>query len=222
LPPLPSPPPSPEPAAAPVQEATPPQAPPQNPPPAAPPPPAPQPAPAGPQAPSPELQRTWYGWQILLVDAGSFFLVLEGSGLSGQAASRGEGQALAGLALLGYLGGGPTVHWAHGHVAKGFGSLGLRAGLPVAGGLLGLGVAVSSPNTSGNGFAALADIGLGVLLGLIAAPIVDVAWLAFDEAPQGESANVRPTPALRLMPTATLPRDASGRFAPTLGLAGVF
>ncbi|MGH7435363.1 MAG: hypothetical protein ACRENE_06790 [Polyangiaceae bacterium] len=225
LPPLPALPPPPPPAveAAPTQPPPPSEAPPDTTPQAAPPaPPAPRASPpASPRPPPEEPQRTWYGWQTLLVDGASFLILFAGTGLAGQTETRGEGQALAGLFLVGYLGGGPTVHWAHGHVGRGFGSLGLRVGLPMGGALLGLLAAASSP-ASNNGLTGIADIGLGFVLGIIAAPIVDAAWLAFDDEPQGEPQNARALPALRLTPIAGVPRDASGRVAPTLGVGGVF
>ncbi len=99
--------------------------------------------------------------------------------------------------------------------------MGLRAGLPIVGALLGIGAAASSAS-SGNGLAALDDIGLGLLLGIIATPIVDATLLSFDDPPPPESPEAPSTSALRFTPVATLPRDASGRFAPTLGLAGAF
>jgi hypothetical protein len=127
---------------------------------------------------------------------------------------------MATTALLGYLAGGPTIHWAHGHVAKGFGSLGLRVGLPTAGFLLGFGLALTTPNDLGS---ALVDIGLGTVIGIIAAPIVDATWLAFDDAPPRQQHDARSSkPGLRLVPTATLPRDAAGRVTPAFGLAGAF
>jgi hypothetical protein len=141
--------------------------------------------------------------------------------MSSQVQSRGEGQALAGLAAFGYLGGAPIVHWAHGHLVRGFASMGLRVGLPVVGALVGVSAAASSSG-SGNSLAALDDIGLGILLGIVATPIIDATLLSFDDPPPKESQDGQSTSALRLTPVATLPRDASGRFAPTLGLGGTF
>jgi hypothetical protein len=168
-----------------------------------------------------EPQRIWYGWQTALADTGWVVLFLSANSISSQTQSRGEGQALVGLAAIDYLGGAPAIHWAHGHVGRGFASMGLRLGSPMLGAMLGIAAAATSAR-SGNGQAALDDIGLGVLLGIVATPIVDLAFLAFDDPPSPDSPDAPSTSALRFTPVATLPRDASGRFAPTLGLGGAF
>ena len=140
-------------------------------------------------------------------------------GLAGAGSST---PAIADLGLIGYVAGGPTVHFAHGHAAKGFGSAALRLALPFAGGLFGL--ALSGGNCgSGNGCdAVLTDVAIGFLLGFGAAPAIDVAVLAYDEEPRKAPAARLSTPALQLAPTATLPRDAAGRMTPTLGVSGAF
>jgi hypothetical protein len=61
-----------------------------------------------------------------------------------------------------------------------------------------------------------------VVLGILAAPIVDAAFLAYDDEPQGDPPGAPATATLRLTPIAAVPRDASGRAAPTLGFAGTF
>jgi hypothetical protein len=157
--------------------------------------------------------RTWYGWQIILIDGASLVVLLAG-----------QGQSLpSGLAGIGYVAGGPTVHFAHGHVGKGFGSAGLRLGLPFAGALLGLAIGAGQSCNGCELTPALEDFAIGLLLGLVAAPVIDVAWLAYDEEPPHKAKDaLLSAPSLRIQPAASLPRDAAGRFAPTLGLTGSF
>lgn len=105
--------------------------------------------------------RRWYGWQSLIADGVAYGL---GIGLLVDGTNRppGTGFSFGGslplyvtfntLVLLGT----PIVHWAHGNIETGFGSLGLRlvpigimfygavaddGGIIVAGGLVGLGIA---------------------------------------------------------------------------------
>jgi hypothetical protein len=142
----------------------------------------------------------------------------------GLAGAGSHSPAIGDLGLVGYVAGGPIVHFAHGHVAKGFGSAALRLGLPFVGGLFGLGLAAASCSNNGSGCFdnTIVDVGVGIILGFIAAPIIDAAALAFDEAPRKAHEARLSTPVLRLTPTATLPRDATGRTTPTLGVSGTF
>lgn len=150
--------------------------------------PTPSGAPAGPAPPAtaappyvPErarTQRKWYGWQTLIVDGA----VVVSSIALGAAST--NGSAGSSLFLGGYVLGGPIVHWANGEVGRGFGSLGLRLGAPVVGGMVGglLG-AVTVGSRDGNddidsiyGFLAGAVLGVGA--GAITAVAVDSAVLA--------------------------------------------
>lgn len=69
-------------------------------------------------------EREWYGWQILLADVVSWSLIASNSSGAG------------GVGLLGYLLGGPVIHFAHGEAADGVADLGARVFLPLAGGAL--------------------------------------------------------------------------------------
>lgn len=115
-------------------------------------------------------QRNWYGWQVLLVDLGS--LVLNVAALSSE--STGLWYASAGLQLLGP----PIVHWAHGRVGAGFGSMGLRLGLPLLGGL-------AAAGSAGDGDLSPFIIGAGV--GGLVAAVLDIALLSTET--RGVSAN---------------------------------
>jgi len=86
-------------------------------------------APAKPEQP----QTTWYGWQTLLADGAAAGLV----GLAILSPDGNGANVLGTASFVTYLVGGPIIHWAHGHGAKGWGSLGLRVGLPLAGTLAG-------------------------------------------------------------------------------------
>jgi hypothetical protein len=123
----------------------------------------------------PESQRRWYGWQILITDVTGSLL----SSTGGFVGSTG-GSALAILGATVTFFGGPIVHWAHGHVGRGFASMfGLRLGLPLGGALLGFtfGCAASACQTTPTVLAASIGAGLGALTGII----VDIAVLAYDE-----------------------------------------
>ena len=63
-------------------------------------------------------ERYWYGWQSLLVDGASLALFIPG------ALTKQDPVWLS--ALLVFSLGGPIVHWAHGNIGRGFGSLGIR------------------------------------------------------------------------------------------------
>ena len=115
----------------------------------------------------------WYGWQIALADLGVL----------------GLGAATGGAATFGWLASGAIVHFAHGQTGKGLGSIGLRAGLPLAGILIGAG---ASSGCSGD-FCQLGGAVVGGLAGVVTAEIIDLA-IARDEV-------VESTSQARLVPT---------------------
>lgn len=131
-------------------------------------------------AASAPTESYWYGWQTLTVDGASLTTALLGSGT--------QTAALGYLSLGGLLLGSPIVHFAHGRVGAGFGSLALRGGLPILGGIIGYAAAGScreNPNTHGflgdcflHGFG---EMLLGGLLGLAGAIAIDAAVLARGE-----------------------------------------
>jgi len=137
---------------------------------------------------APKPQSYWYGWQILIIDGLSTTLLLS---------SGGEGSA-ATLGAIGYLGGGPLVHGAHGHVGKALGSAGLRFGLPVAGILLGLKADWETAQTL-------------AVVGVLAAVTIDTAVLA-------KKPMTKPTlPRSTVTPSASVTREGF-----SLGLTGSF
>jgi hypothetical protein len=109
--------------------------------------------------------------------------------------------------------GGPIVHWAHGHVGRGFASMfGLRLGLPVAGALLGLGIGYGARNPS------LGAV-LGASVGALTGWIVDIAVIAYDEPAVNVRASRTPS---RITPYAVYAPFDSQRGAVLVGLQGQF
>ena len=105
--------------------------------------------------------KDWYGYQILGADAAVFAI----------AAGTHEGDL-----YFGWVGTGAAVHAAHGHGGRAVASVVMRAGLPVAGLLLG---ASSAKGCSGD----LCELGpalIGGMLGMGIAEVTDVA-MAWDE-----------------------------------------
>ncbi|HEY8039774.1 MAG TPA: hypothetical protein VIF15_08280 [Polyangiaceae bacterium] len=157
-----------------------------------------QPAPAQPppaaQSPYPKHESTWYGWQILAVDAAGI-----GAGLGALAVTSGEnidpahvpspaGYLATGLYAVGSVG-GPAVHWAHGQIGKGFGDMAMRVLGPPTIGLFGM--LFYCGTRQFNDCAQNGMIG-GVLAGEVLASGIDAALLADDDdrplhpKPQGD------------------------------------
>lgn len=148
----------------------------------------------------PELRESsqparWYGWQTLLVDAGSVGLVLVPS------------QATRWIGGTACFAATPLVHVAHGRPAVGLASLAIRA--------VGFAVAVSGidaaqgPEGAGGGDASGYLVGAGIL---VAAPFVDALVFAREPArPAARAASLRWSPTL-----AVTDRAAIG------GVAGTF
>jgi hypothetical protein len=142
-----------------------------NPPPPAPVAPAPPPivnpytpyAPYGYEARRP--RREWYGWQTLLVDGAALAMVYAAADQHTH-----DAPTLAYVALGTNVLGPPVVHWAHGNVGRGLGSLLIR------GGSWALVFAAIAGNGSDN-----ASVGLFGVLGILAAPAIDAAVLAYED-----------------------------------------
>lgn len=124
----------------------------------------------------PERQRAYYGWQLLGTDIASL--------LVGQAISDSGTGALTGM--TGYALGAPIIHAIHGNYGTAFASLGLRLGLPVAGGFMG-GV-VYSIKYEYEDMDVLAYIAVGLVLGATTATLVDSLLLGWtdERAPEPE------------------------------------
>lgn len=138
-------------------------------------------------------EQYWYGWETLTVDAVSAALLVAGAST--------DLEELGAVGGVGYFLGSPVVHWSHGNVAKGFGSLALRV---AATAVLGFGSVVcfnsrSSDNTLPCGVA---------VLGVVAVPAavaVDAAVFAYDEP-----ASRDPLASTNLVPWLDRERSATG------------
>jgi hypothetical protein len=155
---------------------------------------------------------SWYGWQTLTSDGSALAL-----GALAYGVDKGGGTTITNVfwtaSVATFFVGAPVIHWTHGHVGTGFGSLGLRVGLPLgaflAGALIG-GAACGD----GNGENTIVDCPVAVgavaaVAGLVAAPILDAAVLAREP--------VNP-PAPPPIQAAFVPSDGGGK----LVLAGRF
>jgi hypothetical protein len=177
--------------------------------------PAPAPAPA-PYSTGTHTEKTWYGWQNLVADAASITM-----------GAAGFGAKSGGLEAAGYIGytfGSPTVHWVHGNIGPGFGSMALRLFLP----WLGLGVGVISGLIAGASKSSnsLDDTGSAIYTGGVVGFWVGVAIpVAIDAAALGwekedvPNTPVRPTGKLTVKPILSIQPERSGGFA---GLGGTF
>jgi hypothetical protein len=145
----------------------------------------------------PQRRTVWYGWQTLLLDAPAFPTAL--------VAGATESVHLALLALGWYVLAPPFVHFAHGRVGTGFGSLGVRVGMPIVGAIVGAGVGAAATGggrctwiCEGVGSGALIGFGLG----LLSAVTIDAAVLSHETSK--DSASTGPSPSqiekLRITP----------------------
>lgn len=107
----------------------------------------------------------WYGWQTLIGVIGGDLVSLVG-----------QGSVVTYFGIAGHVLSGPIVHWTHGHVGKGFISLGLNVGAPLVLGAIGL----AAGGTSGDVYGSIAGGFIGFGLGYIAAPIIDIAALSTE------------------------------------------
>ncbi|WP_433930337.1 hypothetical protein AB3662_40660 [Sorangium cellulosum] len=154
----------------------------------------------------PQVKRVWYGWQHLIVFAGSAVIA--------PAAVAFDAPELLILSFSGLVVGGPVVHAAHGHTGKSVASLGLNVGGVIFGGMIG---AVASRGADEGDFIepGVGGFILGGTLGLLATNIVDIVALPYEEKvrkPESHVAN-----RLRLAPQIGFaPRGA------TFGFGGTF
>lgn len=147
-------------------------------------PPPPQPPPPAYAPPPSPGEKVWYGWQTLVVDASTL-------GLAGIAVGT-QSRELGTIGLVGFVIGAPIVHFVHGNVGHGFGSMSYRLFLPLVGmgigALVGLGYKGGIYNGSGdlgdaygtgstvvNGAVTGAFIGMGICV------ILDAAALAWEK-----------------------------------------
>lgn len=142
-----------------------------------------------------EPRTKWYGWQNLVMDGSAVSLIA--------LATASETPALSVAGMLTYVAGSPIVHWAHGNVGTGFGSLAMRvaAFATFAGGSIACASNSLDDSSSDGGGCAVAAI--GILL-VPAAMAVDAAVLAYDDVPP------KPTASSHLLPWVNKQREAVG------------
>jgi hypothetical protein len=129
----------------------------------------------------PEPPQRWYGWQLLVADGSVTGLVLVSAAMT-------DGDLPVGLGLLFFA--SPIVHAVHGNPGRAAASLGLRALLPFAGGLIGM-------ETSNCGLLGGECKGLstGIAVGFATAVLIDAGLLGWevDDAHDPGASRLRPT-----------------------------
>jgi hypothetical protein len=183
--------------------------------------PAPQPTPTqpapppAPYKPSTHTEKTWYGWQNLVVDAAAVTVLAIG------AANWNGGSGLRVAGGLGYVFGSPVVHWIHGNIGPGFGSLGMRVLLPPIGLVVGLVVgAISAAGDSGrsNEDTLATAMAAGFFIGVAIPIALDAAVLGWEKNEVPNTARAPKAPTLTMRPILT-PTAGGGAFG---GLGGSF
>ena len=140
------------------------------------------------QVPSQVDSRRWYGWQGLSVDAGASamwltsiaLLSVDDSTVAGSERRETTAGALMVAGGVAYMAGGPTTHWLHGRRWQALGSVGLRGGIPVLGGLIGLNAATCPPPTGDYGNCGLPELLLGAAAGAVVAMALDASLFAWE------------------------------------------
>jgi hypothetical protein len=121
------------------------------------------------EKPKPKKRR-WYGWQTLIADGASLTVFLS--------ASSAESGPLAGAAGVGYLFASPLIHVGHQNWKSTWISLGLRVGAPLVGYFAGAALTCVDGDCGGEIPEALAGAAFGVVLGFVAASVIDSTVLA--------------------------------------------
>ena len=172
-----------------------------------------------PRPPKGKEEETWYGYQTLIVDGASLGLILGGAAIANHPGSSDSGGSVALAGGIGYVLGAPVVHWMHGRIGPGFGSLGLRVGLPLAGLFWGavIGAAVNSRNDDA---ILAAGAGIGFVGGMAGAMLLDAALLAYEKPSEREKEAYQEANAKH--PIRWMPNLAPQKSGGTVGVSGVF
>jgi hypothetical protein len=189
------------------------------------------PVPAEPAAPPAEPSTHWYGYQTLATDGGALAFAVALAASHDQSSQ--QGLAVGTLAVYGL--GGPTVHFAHQQVGKGFLDLGLRLGLPVLAGFVGglIGYAAAAPSSAQNWFSKfdgeVTGAAFGGLAGVVGASTIDAVFLAREPASAGNTSDApasAPPPVstskATIAPSFTVTPERQGGGTALLGLTGRF
>jgi hypothetical protein len=140
----------------------------------------------------PTERRRWYGWQTLITDGISLSALVVGGAIEGQE-SGGPGGGTTSLLWLGFLGyeaAPAVVHAAHRNPGRAFASMGIRLGMPLAGAFLGASLA----SNCNRNLCEAGGAGVGVMLGMAGAIVIDAAVFSYDDAKRapGRRAGLRP------------------------------
>jgi hypothetical protein len=181
----------------------------------------------------PSAEKSWYGWQIAIVDAGSMGLWVVARQVSGGGAAP---SLLALTGTAGYLVGSPIIHGFQGRSAGVVGgSVALRLLMPILGLVVGTAAgqpAVARCEAQGSSqsdalagvalcpFEALAYGVVGAGIGMVTASTIDVLALSWKprrgppEAPAGAGVSI--------FPMFGSARDCEGHATTTFGVRGSF
>lgn len=139
--------------------------------------------------PEPKPPSVWYGWQTLIADGASIGTLVVAAAADDHSSS---GDDLAGLALLGYVVAPGIIHFVHRNPGRGFASMGIRIGMPLAGGILGASIASGC-----DGFLCEADgAAVGLLLGMGGAIAIDAAVFAYDDRKPRSARSAKAGPSI--------------------------
>jgi len=190
------------------------------------------PAPAVAPSSASSVDPAWYGWQTLIADTADIALLLVALKTSDSSST---GAAVA-LGAVGFIVPAPAIHLAHGQSVRAGISFGLRLGLPLLLGGVGMitgqgSCGGSSPPAPGSfdlsGLQCLDEAVQGAVIGAAVgmgfAVLIDasaLAWAPRDHAPA--AVPVALGPALQWMPTAGVAYDLGHRGAPTVGIGVAF
>ncbi|MEO6602947.1 MAG: hypothetical protein ABIQ16_23885 [Polyangiaceae bacterium] len=130
-----------------------------------------------------EPHKHWYGWQVMTADLAAASILMTGVVIVPHSST---------VALV--LGAGvfiaapPAIHFAHGRVGAGLGSLGLRLALPTTFGLLGR--TSCNPRDPGDSYRSCQRVNEALygIVGMVVASIVDAAALSTEELSADASA----------------------------------
>jgi hypothetical protein len=160
-------------------------------------------------AAEPSVPERWYGDFTLLADGGALALLLASIAVN----DRDTREGVLVMSGVTYLVGAPVVHLTRQRAMASLGSLGLRAGMPALGALLGS--QLSGLADYNDGDEVVIGTVYGVLGGILSAVVLDAAFIAWEPLSPSEGASARSEPSWS--PSLVLTNTHAG-----LGVAGRF
>lgn len=171
------------------------------------------------RAPNGKEEEEWYGYQTLLVDAASLGLMIGGAAMASNAHGNGDAGGYVALAgAAGYVLGAPIVHWTHGRIGPGFGSLGLRVGMPLGG--MFWGAVIGAAMDSHHDDSVAGGAAIGFLGGMAGAILFDAALLAYEKPSERDKEAYETASAKH--PIRWIPTLAPRKEGATIGVSGLF